>query len=149
MPKRKSDATMKQNGKKSFTDLFTMTDQKSSKRGECYMLDTAVESRKDVKMTHTNARTTQFEVEYNGKTKKITPGHDLLSRGEWVHELATFIDLKLNPPKEVYIAGWYAVTPSGDLTDNALQSMQKTAKRAYLGKTSSDTETDSSGCDND
>lgn len=145
MSKRKAQQTASDESKnqKSFTDLFTMTDARSAESGTYYKLNTTVESRKDVKMTKTNMRTPQFDVEYNGKIKTITIGIHNNDRADWPYTLAKFIGLQLNPPTEVYLEGWYPVNVNGDLTKAALKSIREKAKRKFIAKTSLTNESDS------
>jgi len=126
-----------------------MTDEKSVETGCYYFVSTSETNRKDVKMTKTNARTPQFLVEYDGKIKVITIGIGMGSsvHEEWPYELAKFIKLKLNPPKEVYLNGWFSVNDNGELSISALESIQAKAKRKFFRKISlaenDDSESDS------
>ena len=132
MSKRKEAPSME----KTFTDLFTMTDSRSEEAGKFFTLTTSATHRKDVKMTRTYAKTPQFEVEYNGKIKILTMGLcQKESRAEWPFVLARFIGLKITPPAEIYLEGWYTVTENGELTDEARRRIQADVKTVFLHHT--------------
>ena len=63
--------SLEQNGR-SFSELFTMKDEKSEEAGKYYYLNTDSEPRKDVIMTKTNMKSPQFDVEYNGNSYLLT-----------------------------------------------------------------------------